>query len=1064
MRILQLFKLKCPVLLLTLILLNAICAVADAQTIGLKGKVVDEKGEPLTGATIRITGTTTATTADFNGNFTLNIPARTNSVTISFVGYVDAVKIINPDKPNLGTVTLTKNNKDLNEVVVVGYGALRRQDVTGTVVSVDAKTLQEVPSANVFEQLKGRVAGLDVVNNVNNGPAITIRGNRTIGNPGADGPLIILDGVPYYNFIENINPNDIKSVEILKGASATAIYGSRGSGGVILITSNRGRVGQTQTAYDTYYGITTLEGQLKTLNGQQYAQLKTDALQGSIMQNNGPSQAYPLTATEQQALKDGTNTNWVDLLTKPAQIWDQSLRVSGGTEKTQFNVGLAYRTSTGLEPNNSVKRITLNANIDHKINNYIKFGVSILGSIRLINSGGGNEYGTAQWFSPLASPYNSDGSVNPTPLVGQLDASARNPLLKGQNPDAFYNYTRGFLNNDIVYLEVKPLSHLTYRYSVNYNFSQSLQGVYNGINGVDILTIAKTNASTTNNYAYRLYQEHLLTYDNTFLRDHHINFVAGFTSEKSHTENSNVSATGIPSDAVKNANLNLGTFNSFGGSWNETGLLSFVGRINYTYANRYNLTATMRSDGASALADGHKWTSYPSIGLGWVVSNESFMKAYNFVDNLKLRGGYGVTSNTVSASSYNTLGQLTSNKYQYGGASSGDASGVLVTSLVNNSLTWQRTAETNLALDFAFFKNRLTGSVEVYHQKTTGIILNNILPATSGAGSQTSNLGESANKGLEVSLSSVNIRSASGFNWSTDFNIAFSREKIVKLPNGSLQNIGVGEFVGSPLTVYYDLRKIGIWQISDSQGVNTAKSASDGGTVYLQVNGQTSPLQYPGQIRVQDLNGDGKIDANDNQILGSPQPKYTFGFTNRFNYKNFDLSIVIQGRMKFMTTVPYVSSSNSNVWGWQFLNLGRHNQPVLDYWTPANPNGEWPMPNNQFQSQFYSTLQYFDGSFIRAKSINLGYTIPASVLKRLGVASLRVYANVTNPFIIYAPIRNHGFSVPDPESISGIGPVPANASGNVGGFDGNNASSYRGVGISAGEQTRDFIFGINARF
>ena len=1031
-----------------------------AQTIALRGKVVDEKGEALIGATVTITGSTTAVTADVSGNFVLNAPAGTKKITVSFIGYTSYDKIITPGLTNLGVIPLAPNPSSLSEVVVVGYGSLRRQDVTGTVATVDNKSLQEVPSANVFEQLKGKVAGLDVVSG-NNGPAITIRGNRTIGNPGADAPLIVLDGAPYYNFIENINPNDIKSIDVLKGASATAIYGSRGSGGVILITTFRGRVGQTVTTYDSYYGVSRLEGQLQLLNGQQYAQLKLDAVQGSILQNNGSSQQYALTPAESAALAAGVSTNWVDLLVKPAMTWDQSLRISSGTDKTQVNIGVSYRTQTGLEPNIKSNRVALTASIDHKVNKYIKVGVSMDASLRTSDNGGNGQYGNAQSLTPLANPYNDDGSVNFLPWAGATDAATLSPLVPGAIPASYYNHTRGFVSNNILYTEITPIEHLKYRYSVNYNFSQSLQGVYNGINGGNILSIINTNASTTNNYSYRLEQDHLLTYDNTFGK-HHLNVLGGFSTEKSHVENSSISATNIPSDANLNSNLSLGTFQSDNGFFAESGLISYFARVNYAYDNKYDVTATVREDGNSQLASGHQYTTYPSLGLGWVISNESFMKRFTFIDNLKLRGGYGQTSTTSTLGPYATLGQLNSVKYQYGSASAGDASGVRVTNLVNSNLTWQTTSEYNLALDFAVLKSRLTGSIEVYQQRTNGIILNNVLPQTNGATSQSSNLGSSQNRGLELTLHSINIQNLGGFSWSSDFNIAFAREQVVALPNGAPFLIQAGEFVGSPLSVIYDLKKLGIWQLGDSPGIDASKAAI--GTVYLPVTGQTSPLQYPGQIRVQDLNGDGKIDANDNQIIGHFNPNYTFGFTNRFNYKNFDLSIVIQGRMGFTTTVPYVSSSNSGVQGWQFLNLGRHNQPVIDYWTPTNPTNAFPEPNDQFQSQYYSTLQYYDGSFIRAKSINLGYNIPASVLKHVGISSLRLYANVTNPFIIYAPIRNHGFSVPDPESVGGINPVSAASNGNVGGYDANTGGTFRGVGINAGEQTRDFIIGINARF
>ncbi|RKR81781.1 TonB-linked SusC/RagA family outer membrane protein [Mucilaginibacter gracilis] len=538
----------------------------------------------------------------------------------------------------------------------------------------------------------------------------------------------------------------------------------------------------------------------------------------------------------------------------------------------------------------------------------------------------------------------------------------------------------------------------------------------------------------------------MLSYENIFAQKHSVNFVAGFTNELAHTENSAMSAQGIPDNSNVNSNLNLATtITSISGSVKEQGIVSFFGRLNYAFNGKYSLTATIRNDANSALSAGHQHTTYPSIGLGWIISNENFMKRYNFIDNLKLRAGYGQTSNASGVDPYGTLAKLSTYKYQYGGASGGDAQGVLVTNLVNPNLTWQTTSEYNLALDFAVLKNRITGSVEVYSQRTTGIILNNQLPPTSGVTNQQTNLGTSAAKGLEITLSSKNIQSQKGISWSTDYNMAFSRERIVELPNGAQQNISLGEFVGQPLSTIYDLRKIGIWQTSEA-----AQAATFG--------------QKPGQIKIEDYNGDGKINASDNQFIGNYQPQYTLGMTNRISYKNFDLSLVIQGRIGFTTSVPYVSSNNSGTQGWQFLNIGRHNQPVLDYWTPTNPTNAFPEPNAQNQGNYFSTLQYYDGSFIRAKSINLGYNVPSKLVQKIGMSSLRFYANVTNPFIIYAPIMHHGFSVPDPESQYNILPTSPSSGGNVAGYDNNNTSTFRGVGINAGEQTRDFIFGINARF
>ena len=1047
--------------LLLLIGMSLFTGSIFAQNINLRGRVVDQKGEALIGATIKVVGTQNAgTTTDISGNFALIASSGTTALSISYTGYITLNVPVTNGSTNLGNLVLASDANNLADVVVVGYGTLRRQDVTGTVATVDAKVLQEVPATNVFEQLKGRVAGLDVVTGSNGLPSITIRGNRTIGNPGADAPLIVLDGVPFRNSIENINPNDIKSVDVLKGASATAIYGSRGSGGVLLITTNRGRVGQAQVSLDSYYGINTLQGELKVLDAAGYQQLKVDVLRGSKLQNSNLTDPNSLTPAEQAGIANGTNTNWAKLLIKNGLITDHSLRISGGSEKTQFTVGMGYNMVKGLQTRNNTQRITLNTAIDHRVSNFLKIGVSIQNSLRLIEAGGGDNYGTAQWFSPLVSPYNADGSINPTPLVGSQDNSSINPLLQGSLPNAYYNHTRGFVNNDIVYAEFSLTKHLKYKYQVGYSYSQSLQGQYNGINGANILAVNKTTASTNNNMFYALTQEHLVTYDNNFGK-HNINFVAGYTQETTHTENSGANVLGVPQDANINSNLGLGTFNAFqNNAWSETGLISYLTRLNYVFDHKYDVTATFRVDGNSVLSSANQFTSYPSVGLGWVITNEDFMKNYPFIDNLKLRAGYGETS-TISGSPYQTLGQLSQSNFQYGGATAGNAQGVRVNTLINPDLTWQRTKDLNLALDFSILKGRLTGTIEGYAQKTTGIILNNILPATIGASNQNANLGNSSNRGLELTLSSINIQGKNGLSWSTDFNIGFARERIDALPNGAPFNINSGLWVGQPLSVLYDLRKIGIWQISDSPGLDAAKTASAGSPVYQPIAG-ISPAQYPGQIRVQDLNNDGKIDANDNQIIGHSNPNYTFGFTNRFTYRNFDLSIVIQGRMGFTTVVPYISSSNSNAQGWQFLNIGRHNQPVIPYWTPENPAGTFPMPNTA-QGNYYSTLQYYDGSFIRAKSINLGYRFSGDVLKRVGISSLRVYANVTNPFFLYAPVRGFGFSVPDAESTGGITPNLMTASGNVAGYQGA-GTTFRGVGLNAGQQVQTFIFGINARF
>ena len=390
-------------------------------------------------------------------------------------------------------------------------------------------------------------------------------------------------------------------------------------------------------------------------------------------------------------------------------------------------------------------------------------------------------------------------------------------------------------------------------------------------------------------------------------------------------------------------------------------------------------------------------------------------------------------------------------KYEYGGTTTGDASGLLVGSLANYNLTWQKTGEFNIGLDFGVLKDRITGTVDVYQEKTTGILLSNALPGSTGATSQTSNLGSSSDRGLEISLSSINFQNKGGFTWTTDFNIAFSRERIDALPNGIQALPANGEFVGWPLNVIYDNKKIGIWQLSDSPGVTNGVASP--------VTAQTSPKQYPGQIRVLDVNGDGVINQSDNVIVGTFQPQYTGGITNRFSYKNFDLSVVIQARMGVSAVAPYLGSGGSTG-GWAFLGTGRHTQPYINYWTPTNTTGTFPEPNDNNQSYLYgSTTTYVDGSWIKARSINLGYTVPSKLLARVGISSLRIYANCTNPFIIYAPSRN---------LLDGLDPETNSIGGSIGGQNGGNAggstSRVATINYTADPTTRNFILGINLKF
>ena len=1054
MEILKLIK--CWKTLLLLIGMSLFSAQLFAQDPTITGKVVDENGQPLSGATVKLKGAQGATTADASGYFRLQLPAGVNTITVSYIGYFAKDIAVKPITRNI-LITLIHDPNNLNEIVVVGYGAQKKRDVTGAIATVSGATLQEAPSANVIDQLKGRTAGVDVVSNssgLGNGDQIRIRGSRSLStNSGTlnslDQPLIVVDGIPFGGNINDLDQDNILTLDILKDASATAIYGSRGSNGVILITTKRGTKGKSVLSYNMYYGNSNALGELKVFNGPQYAQLK--AYSGSLNTVNPGTVAYPLTPAELTGVQNGTSTDWQKLIYQTGHTTDQNINLAGGDENTQYGMGAGFLSQTAIVPNQNFQRYSLRTTIDHKINYMFKVGVNSLTTLSYNNNPGGTGITSGLMrLSPLTSPYNANGTLNLLPQAGSTDASSVNPLTLITDPTAIYSNTRELRTFNSLYGEVNILKDLKYRVNVGLDFTQVNGGNYTGPDtyaNSNITTLAEATTQVTNDEAYTYTIENLLTYDHTFAKKHHLTFTGLFSSEKDHTENSQFNGIGLPADYIQNTNLALaGSINATSATTNPTanyfanrGLVSEMGRVNYSYDDRYLLTATVRRDGASVLAPGHQYLTYPAVALGWNIVNEQFMKDVTQIDNLKLRASYGVTGNQGSAP-YQTLGALASNYYNFGTSTAGQSSAYTVTTLANPTLTWQSTAEFNLGLDFGVLKNRITGTIDVYNQDTKNIIVNNVLPASNGATSQISNLGKTNDKGLEISLSSVNIQNKDGLNWTTDFNISFDRNKVTALPNGALTDIPDGWFVGSPSTVIYDYRKIGIWQTGDP-GLKT----------------QTSPVEVPGEIRVQDVNGDGKITPADEQIIGNFQPQYIAGLTNRFAYKRFDLSVVMYAPMGMDVEVPYITADASNG-GYSFFLQGRNNQLAVNYWTPTNPTNAFPKPDGSAAAPLYgSTLGYVDGSFIKVRSINFGYTFPSQMLARAGISSLRVYLTAENPFILYSPFVKDGFG-PDPEGNGYGGGAMAQGSASLG-------APGRQVSVNDNNPSvRNFNIGLSVKF
>jgi TonB-linked SusC/RagA family outer membrane protein len=993
------------------------------KDIPITGKVVDETDQPLIGVTIRVKGAVTGGVAtDINGTF--HITAPENAVLIvSYVGYdTQNVPILGQ---NTLTIKLKSASKNLNEIVVIGYGTQKKTDVTGAVASISGDALREVPAqANISQSLQGRIAGLDI-SSTGNSPAsgnqIRLRGERSFATNSSsadatNGPLFVLDGVPFINgSLNDINPDDISSIEVLKDASATAIYGSRASGGVILISTKRGKNGKTMVDFNTVTGVSNAVGHYNVMNAEQYLAFKQESIAGNSTSPGTTS--YPITVAEQVGINNGTNTDWVKLLMRSGVVSDNQLRISGGNEKTQFALSGGYRKDKGIEYGQSFNRGSMLFSLDAKISKIFKVGITS-NNVLDTRINNGDYTSTAFLLSPLLSPYNPDGTINVRPTTGSLDQLVRlNPLtLRDPNIQAV---TRRIATNNVAYGEANIIDGLKFRLNASLSYNQSQGNNYNPVN-----TIVNTNttqdqssASISNNENYVYIIENLLAYDKTFGK-HHIMFTGLFSTEKDHTQASGLNATGIPADYLQSYNLYLANSTSVGSgsfSYAERGLISYMARAFYGFNDKYLLTATVRRDGSSVLGPGHQYFTYPAFAFGWNVDRENFMKSVLWVNSLKLRAGYGVTADQ-NINPYQILGNLTAVAYNFG---SSLQNGYLVSSIPNPDLKFEHTNNINIGVDFGILNNRINGTVDVYTQRTYDILQVQSLPLSAGASTTTVNAGNSKGKGLEISLNSRNLVGA--FKWTTDFNIAFARSSITALRAGLQQDVGNGWFVGQPFNVIYDYKKTGIWQTNEAS--DAAKYS-----------------EKPGMIKVEDVNNDGKIDANDRQILGTYQPNYTAGLTNRFSYKGFDLTTVMFARMGQKVSVAYLDQAGG------FFNIGRVNQVNVNYWTPTNPTNDFPRPNASLSPLYGSTVEYRDGSFIKMRSISLAYNFPTSILKNGPVRSLRVSALVNNPFIIYSPLVSNGLAF-DPES---------NSYGGTGG-------RALTIGINL-PQTRIWSIGINAGF
>ncbi|MBC6607604.1 TonB-dependent receptor [Hymenobacter sp. BT188] len=998
----------------------SVFAQTDQTVTGRVVTATDKSGLP--GVTVVVKGTTTGTSTNPDGSFTLTAPAGA-TLTISSIGYVTQEV---PASASPINVALAEDVTQLADVVVVGYGTQKKSDVTGALSSVSEEKIKQVPVQNLTQALQGRAAGVDVAGgNFRPGetPAIRIRGNRSVR--ASNEPLYVVDGIPLAQGtgLNDFNPDDIESVEVLKDASATAIYGSRGANGVVIVTTKRGKEGKFNISYNTYGSFDRPLRLPELFDAAEFADVRREAYRTSgsyttpypnpvndftyfgtdpnVWANIAGAYTWrdfdariPETreATEEEkaryALYGFPNVtqipiydpskirsfDWQDAALRSAFTQNHQLSASGGSENLRASLSVGYLNQEGIQPGQDFTRYTARATFDFKVNKIISVGGSTNASLGIQNVGP-DIYGKAVGQLPYATPYNAEGVFQTNPGA---DANILNPLLDPENTFSERRVARFFTS---LYAEARLLEGLRYRLNVGPDFRNARNGQFRSARstgqggGANAVSFAQYDQNQ--NFTYVV--ENLLFYDKQLTSDHSLGVTLLQSIQQDRSEGSSISATNLPYDSQKWYNLgstNNAAAQSFGsGPFIQRQLMSWMGRVNYSFRDKYVLTATGRADGASVLAEGRKWAFFPSVALAWKLQEEGFFKDIAMISELKLRGGYGSVGQ-ASVDPYTTGGTLQQTPYvwdetpAYGYTPTPGTLPGTLGGLPNSELEWERTNTVNVGLDFGLFKNRINGSVEVYRANTTGLLLPRALPTASGFNNVLQNIGATRNTGVEATVSTVNVET-SKFRWGSDFVFTKNKEEFVELASGKQDDLGNRWFIGEPLGVYYDYKFDGIWQSYDTEGL-------------------TRYNVRPGTIKVVDVNNDGQITTLDQIVLGSNRPKWSGSVSNSFSYGGFDLSFLVYARVGQMLATGFRPGLG-----------GRFPGQKVDYWTPANPTTEAPRPNSQQDiATFGDALRYQDGSFAKVRSISLTYNLPKELADKFYSSNLSVYVNAVNPFLI----------------------------------------------------------------
>ena len=986
------------------------------------GTIVDAAGEPIIGASVMVKGTSNGAVTDLDGNFTINNVPEDATLVFSYVGY-RTQNLSARGKSNF-QISLEEDKQLLDEVVVVGYGVQRKSDVTGALTRVNEEQLNNRPVSNAIEALQGKAAGVDITTSERPGTlgSIRIRGNRSIN--ASNEPLYVVDGVPLSSGgIESLNSRDIESIDILKDASSTAIYGSRGANGVVLITTKRGKEGKLQLTYNGSVTFEKIVDKSPAMNASDYITWRRWAYYNS----SSASTAYPrgdqptlendrkIFTGDDVAWKniekgweggswDGskvTDTDWTDLVTQTGITHEHTLRAQGGTKDMQASFSFGYLNNEGTQKGQEYERYNAAVTADVQATKWFKMGGSINASWskqdygfsrtgQSSSSGPTDIYGAAKAILRYTLPYDENGQIINMPGGSTTNTYTVIDEWTKSNDNREVFRALGSFYGQIDFGKIfEPVQGLMYKMQFGPDFRYSRQGIY-----LDATSATRLGGK---NYVRRGDDRHfswtldnMLIYNRTF-GDHAIGLTLLHSASKYNAESSSINEEGNPFPSFLWNNMGTGIDITepnykvgLGTGLTENSLQSWMARVNYSFMDRYLLTASVRRDGSSVLSEGNKWDTFPSLAIGWRMEQEKWLRDVNWIDQLKLRFGIGVTGNS-SVGPYGTLGVISGYWMPF---STGN-SFILVTNepyyssgsnkLPNKNLGWEKTTQYNFGIDFSFLRGRINGAFDIYTSRTKDLLLAMSLPSLTGYPSMMDNIGETKNKGFDLTLNFIPIQT-NGFEWISTLNAAWQKDEIVELANGKQDDINNAWFIGESISVYYGFESAGLWQEGDAAEMEK-----------FNANGAKFT---PGNVRPVDQNGDYKIDAADRVILGNRNPRWTLGWSNTFSWKGLELNIDLFGRFKYK-----ISTGGEG-------QLGMYQQREIDYWTPDNTGAEWQKPiYNQSGGDPYSGLLGFkDASFIKIRNLSLGYRLDKTLCDKIGIQGAKVYIQGKNLGMLYSSV------------------------------------------------------------